>query len=111
MTANPDLAADWTPDLAIARVLDAPRELMFEAWTDALEMAEWWGPCGFTMPLRQSGPEHEDTGQLERGVRQQAEPPDRRVMTSMPGTGAAARPFAQAHKRAEPVARSVPADA
>jgi uncharacterized protein YndB with AHSA1/START domain len=30
------------------RVFDAPRELVFEAWTDPKHLAEWWGPNGFT---------------------------------------------------------------
>jgi hypothetical protein len=40
-----------TPDRAIviARVLDAPRELVFDAWTDPDHVAHWWGPDGFTI--------------------------------------------------------------
>jgi uncharacterized protein YndB with AHSA1/START domain len=34
--------------LVITRTLDAPRELMFAAWTDARSAAQWWGPKGFT---------------------------------------------------------------
>jgi uncharacterized protein YndB with AHSA1/START domain len=30
------------------RVLDAPRELVFEAWSDPKHLAQWWGPNGFT---------------------------------------------------------------
>ncbi len=30
------------------RVFDAPRELVFEAFTDAKHLAQWWGPNGFT---------------------------------------------------------------
>jgi uncharacterized protein YndB with AHSA1/START domain len=30
------------------RVLDAPRELVFAAWTDPKHLAQWWGPDGFT---------------------------------------------------------------
>jgi len=30
--------------LVIARVLDAPRELVFKAWTDARLARSWWGP-------------------------------------------------------------------
>jgi uncharacterized protein YndB with AHSA1/START domain len=30
------------------RVLNAPRELVFEAWTDPKHLAQWWGPNGFT---------------------------------------------------------------
>ncbi|HXY89703.1 MAG TPA: SRPBCC domain-containing protein [Xanthobacteraceae bacterium] len=38
-------------ELAIARVFDAPRERVFKAWTDPKELAEWWGPKGFTNPV------------------------------------------------------------
>lgn len=34
--------------LTITRVLDAPRELVFEVWTNPDHLAEWWGPTGFT---------------------------------------------------------------
>jgi len=30
-----------------ARVLDAPRERVFRAWTDPAHLARWWGPKGF----------------------------------------------------------------
>lgn len=30
------------------REFDAPRELVFAAWTDAKHLAQWWGPNGFT---------------------------------------------------------------
>src|SRR5260370_33691510 len=37
--------------VVITRVLDAPRELVFRAWTDAKHLARWWGPKGFTNPV------------------------------------------------------------
>jgi uncharacterized protein YndB with AHSA1/START domain len=30
------------------RVFDAPRELVWEAWSDPKQLALWWGPKGFT---------------------------------------------------------------
>jgi uncharacterized protein YndB with AHSA1/START domain len=30
------------------RVFDAPRELVWSAWTDPKHLAQWWGPNGFT---------------------------------------------------------------
>jgi uncharacterized protein YndB with AHSA1/START domain len=30
------------------RVFDAPRELVWTAWTDPKHLAQWWGPNGFT---------------------------------------------------------------
>jgi uncharacterized protein YndB with AHSA1/START domain len=38
-------------DLVITRVFDAPRALVFKAWTEARHVAQWWGPKGFTNPV------------------------------------------------------------
>jgi len=38
-------------EVVITRVFDAPRELVFRAWTDPKLMAQWWGPKGFTNPV------------------------------------------------------------
>jgi uncharacterized protein YndB with AHSA1/START domain len=38
-------------EITIARTFDAPRALVFKAWTDAAMLAEWWGPTGFTNPV------------------------------------------------------------
>jgi uncharacterized protein YndB with AHSA1/START domain len=38
-------------EIAITRVFDAPRVLVFEAWTEAKHLALWWGPKGFTNPV------------------------------------------------------------
>lgn len=35
-------------ELAISRVINAPRELVFEAWTKPEHLINWWGPNGFT---------------------------------------------------------------
>jgi uncharacterized protein YndB with AHSA1/START domain len=37
-------------DLVITRTIDAPRALVFAAFTDAKHLAQWWGPEGFTTP-------------------------------------------------------------
>jgi uncharacterized protein YndB with AHSA1/START domain len=34
--------------IVITRVFSAPRELVFQAWTDPQHVAQWWGPHGFT---------------------------------------------------------------
>jgi uncharacterized protein YndB with AHSA1/START domain len=31
-----------------SRVFDAPRELVFSAFTDPEHLSQWWGPNGFT---------------------------------------------------------------
>jgi uncharacterized protein YndB with AHSA1/START domain len=38
-------------ELTITCVFDAPRELVFKAWIDPKQMAQWWGPKGFTNPV------------------------------------------------------------
>ena len=38
-------------ELVIARIFDAPRELVFKAWTEPERMMRWWGPKGFTCPV------------------------------------------------------------
>jgi uncharacterized protein YndB with AHSA1/START domain len=43
-------ASNDDADLVITREFDAPRELVFKAWTDPALMAQWWGPHGFTNP-------------------------------------------------------------
>lgn len=30
------------------RVIDAPRDPVWQAWTDPQHLAQWWGPIGFT---------------------------------------------------------------
>lgn len=36
--------------VVIERVFDAPRELVWAAWTDPDQIAKWWGPEHFTTP-------------------------------------------------------------
>ncbi|MBI3664125.1 MAG: SRPBCC domain-containing protein [Acidobacteria bacterium] len=36
-------------EFVITRVFDAPRELVWKAWTESERLAKWWGPKGFTM--------------------------------------------------------------
>jgi len=40
-----------TPDLVLTRTFNAPRSLVFKAWTDPARVAQWWGPRGFTNPV------------------------------------------------------------
>jgi len=37
-------------DLVITRTFDAPRDLVWKAWTEPEAMKRWWGPKGFTVP-------------------------------------------------------------
>jgi len=36
--------------ITIERVFDAPREMVWRAWTDPEMAKKWWGPEGFTAP-------------------------------------------------------------
>ncbi len=38
-------------EFTIERVLNAPRELVYAAFTEAEHLAQWWGPQGWTMPV------------------------------------------------------------
>ncbi|MEO0827787.1 MAG: SRPBCC family protein [Cyanobacteria bacterium J06642_9] len=35
-------------EIVITRVFNAPRELVFQVWTEPDHIAQWWGPKGFT---------------------------------------------------------------
>src|SRR5262245_19835210 len=45
------LAEPAQRELTITRMFDAPRALVFKAWTDPGHVAQWWGPKGFTNPV------------------------------------------------------------
>jgi uncharacterized protein YndB with AHSA1/START domain len=36
-------------ELKISRLYDAPRQAVWDAWTDPEQVARWWGPRGFTL--------------------------------------------------------------
>ena len=78
--------------VALTRVFRAPRERVFEAWTQARHLACWFGPTGFTFPsceadarpggvftLCMRSPEGKDY--WVRGVYREARPPERVVIT------------------------------
>jgi uncharacterized protein YndB with AHSA1/START domain len=53
--AGPEVRADPATadrEIVISRVVDAPRELVFEAFTDVRHLSRWWGPEGFTTSTR-----------------------------------------------------------
>ena len=39
-------------EIVISRVIDGPRELVFEAFTEVRHLSRWWGPEGFTTTTR-----------------------------------------------------------
>jgi uncharacterized protein YndB with AHSA1/START domain len=44
----PDHEPESEREIVVVRVIDAPRSLVFEVFTDAGHLAQWWGPNGFT---------------------------------------------------------------
>lgn len=40
-----------TLDVVAGRVLDAPPEEVWRAWSEPAQVARWWGPAGFTVPV------------------------------------------------------------
>lgn len=38
-------------DVLIVRILDAPRDLVWKAWTDPEHFKSWWGPKEYTCPF------------------------------------------------------------
>jgi uncharacterized protein YndB with AHSA1/START domain len=82
-------------ELVLTRVFDAPRELVFKAWTDPKCVAQWWRPRGFTNPvceldvqpggairIHMRGPD--GTVYPMTGVYQEVVEPERIVFTSTP---------------------------
>lgn len=40
-------------EITITRMFDAPRELVFDAFTDVKHIGNWWGPNGFTTTIQE----------------------------------------------------------
>lgn len=49
-----ELTWDIDREIVLSRVFDAPRELVFRAWTEKDHFAKWFGPRGFTTTIRQA---------------------------------------------------------
>lgn len=50
-TVHPDTPG--THELVISRVFAAPRELVWEAWTNPKHAVNWWGPNGFSATIHE----------------------------------------------------------
>jgi uncharacterized protein YndB with AHSA1/START domain len=88
---------NMTERLTIKRTFDAPRQLVFKAWTDPELIAKWWGPTEFTTPVSEvearkggklhivmHGPKNSDFD-LDlpmQGVFQEFDPPGRIVFSN-----------------------------
>jgi uncharacterized protein YndB with AHSA1/START domain len=42
---------NMTREVTLTRVLDAPRNLVWRAWTEPEQLAKWWGPHQFSNPV------------------------------------------------------------
>lgn len=51
MSATVEPSAD--NEIIITRLFDAPRELIWEAWTNPRHVVSWWGPAGFTTTIHE----------------------------------------------------------
>jgi uncharacterized protein YndB with AHSA1/START domain len=91
-TAASTIAADRNRTIVITRVFDAPRERVFEAWTEARHLARWFGPKDFTAPsveadVRPGGRwricirSSDGTDYWMHGVYREIVPPERLVFT------------------------------
>ena len=79
-------------ELVVTRVIDAPRRLVFKAWTQPEHIARWWGPQGYTtihcdMDIRVGGAYRfgmrspQGTEHWKRGVYREIVAPERLVFT------------------------------
>jgi uncharacterized protein YndB with AHSA1/START domain len=78
-------------DFVISRTFDAPRDLVWKAFTDPERMRHWWGPKGFTviaskMDFRPGGTYHygmrapDGSAMWGKFVYQEITPPERMVL-------------------------------
>jgi len=79
-------------ELVITRIIDAPRHIVFQAWTEPDRVARWWGPQGFTtvyhdMDIRPGGAfrvcmrSPEGAEHWKQGVYREVVEPERLVFT------------------------------
>ena len=79
-------------ELVITRIFDAPRELVFKAWSEPDRAMRWWGPQGFTTAhcemdvwpgaaYRVCMRSPEGTEHWQRGVCREVVAPERLVFT------------------------------
>ncbi|KAM3099108.1 SRPBCC domain-containing protein [Phormidesmis sp. 146-12] len=94
--ANTEALSDR--EIVITRILNAPRELVFKAWTEPQHLEKWWGPKGFTtrvtaIDFRPGGEwcyvmiAPDGTEYPSKGVFQEIIPPERIVSTDEFGDG------------------------
>jgi uncharacterized protein YndB with AHSA1/START domain len=50
-TQSNDATSTPQPAFVLTRVFDAPRDLVFNAWSERERLMQWWGPKGFTLDV------------------------------------------------------------
>jgi uncharacterized protein YndB with AHSA1/START domain len=52
--ARPSPWAEWPLDreIVVSRLVNAPRAIVYEAWTDPAQLPAWFGPEGFTISTK-----------------------------------------------------------
>ena len=87
-----EAAAVANHELEIRRVFPARRETVFRAWTVGEELAQWWGPQGFSAHIDHFDPRSggsyridmrspDGTSRWLKGEFREVTPPERLVMT------------------------------
>ena len=91
--AKPSAAADAAQrELVITRLVDAPRDMVYRAWTEPQQAMQWWGPEGLTvvaleMDVRPGGQWRkcmraaDGTDYWRKGVYREVAAPERLVFT------------------------------
>src|ERR1700753_3700261 len=86
-------------EITIVRTYEAPREKVWQAWTDPKQLSEWWAPNGFTTPTVEIDPKvggelyivmlaGENLGQMSgmkapmKGVFSEVTPPEKLVFSN-----------------------------
>jgi uncharacterized protein YndB with AHSA1/START domain len=79
-------------EIEVTRTYDAPRELVFDAWTKGEHLKNWFAPTGFTVPEVESDPREGGIYRLamrspdgqdfwSQGTYREVLPPERLVLT------------------------------
>jgi uncharacterized protein YndB with AHSA1/START domain len=87
------MTTETLPRLVLERTLSAPRALVWNAWTDPVALARWWGPAGFANPRCEIDPRPGGAIRIDMlapygevypmdGRIEEIEPPSRLVFTS-----------------------------
>ena len=97
--------------IVITRLFDAPRTLVFDAWTKAEHVRHWWDPSGLPLAvceidLRPNGafrwvnraPDGAE-GYSFAGIYREIEPPAKLVFASSPGPGHSTLMFTEEEKK------------